>query len=442
MPSTAIRYAHQLALYFTFTLQSKAQVSEFKIMNKSRIYILGGHQSDFARNWLREQKSIFDLFSDSVIAGLTASKLDPADIQVGHVGNFVSASYTGQAHLGGLFGHVHPNLAYMPASSHEAACASGSMAVLAAMADLEAERYDLACVVGIEMMKVKEPPIKGDPLACAAWIGKEWVDSKAVWPCAFSDLIDEYQNTFGVNKAHLESISSKNYENAKSNPNAQSRQWNISQESFSDNDELNPVIAGNIRRLDCGQITDGAATVFLATAERAQKYAKEHGISIDNIPYIKGWGHINAPMQFSEKRRLAEGKATLLPHVEALFKQTLKRANLNSIEQVSGLEVHDCFNITEYMILDHSGLYEPGQAWKAIENGETQIGGKLPINASGGLIGQGHPVGATGVRMLLDCAKQTTHQYDGQQISDAGDMMTFNLGGSTTTCASFVVGTS
>jgi len=410
-------------------------------MSDSRIYILGGHQSDFSRNWGREQKSIFDLFSDSVQRALDKTKLDPADIQVGHVGNFVSASYTGQAHLGGFFGHVHPSLAYLPASSHEAACASGSMAVMAAMANLESGRYDLACVVGIEMMKVKEPEVKGDPLAGAAWIGKEWVNSKAVWPCAFSDLIDEYSATFGISKAHLEAISAKNYGNAKHNPNAQSRHWNVSAESFSDNDELNPVIAGNIRRLDCGQITDGAVTVFLATAERAQAYAKQAGINVDDIPYIKGWGHINAPMQFSQKRQLAQGKETLLPHVKTLFQQTLQRAGLTSIEQISGLEVHDCFNITEYMILDHCGLYAPGEAWKAIENGDTQIGGQLPINASGGLIGQGHPVGATGVRMLLDCAQQTTLSYQGQQIANAGDMMTFNLGGSTTTCASFIVGT-
>jgi acetyl-CoA C-acetyltransferase len=410
-------------------------------MSKSRIYILGGHQSDFARNWGREQKSIFDLFSDSVRGALEATKVDPADIQVGHVGNFVSASYTGQAHLGGFFGHVDPALAYLPASSHEAACASGSMAVLAAMADLESGRYDLACVVGIEMMKVKEPEVKGDPLAAAAWVGKEWVGSDMVWPCAFSDLIDEYAGAYGISRDHLEAISSKNYANAKHNPNAQSRNWNIPLDAFCDNDEVNPVIAGNIRRLDCGQITDGAATVLLATSERAHAYAKEHGINIDSIPYIKGWGHINAPMQFSEKRRLADGKSTLLPHVEALFQQTLKRAGLNSIEQISGMEVHDCFNITEYMIVDHSGLYTPGEAWKAIESGVTQVDGKLPINASGGLIGQGHPVGATGIRMLLDCAKQTTHRYEGLQIPDAGDMMTFNLGGSTTTCASFVVGT-
>ena len=411
-------------------------------MNNSRIYILGGQQTDFSRNIMREGKSIFDLFSESVQGALESTKLDPSDIQVGHVGNFVSASYTGQAHLGGFFGHVDPSLAYLPASSHEAACASGSMATLAAMADLEAGRYDLACVVGIEMMKVKDPQIKGDPLASAAWFGKEWQGSKFVWPCAFSDLVDEYQSTFGINKDHLNEISAKNYNNAKFNPNAQSRDWNVKTEDFNANDDSNPIIAGNIRRLDCGQITDGAATVFLATADRAQEYAAQHGINIDSLPYIKGWGHINAPMQFSEKLRLAEGKPYLLPHVKMLFEQTFARANISNISQIRGMEVHDCFNITEYMILDHSGLYNPGEAWRAIENGETKVDGSLAINASGGLIGQGHPVGATGVRMLLDCAKQSCGMYEGQQIENHGDMMTVNLGGSTTTCASFIVGSS
>jgi len=410
-------------------------------MKQQKVYILGGHQSDFARNWSRDGKSIYDLFSHSVLSALEVTKLDPQDIEVGHVGNFVSASYTGQAHLGGFFGHLDPALSYLPASSHEAACASGSMAILAAMADIESGRYELACVVGIEQMRVKEPKIPSDPLAAAAWVGEEWPKAQYVWPCAFSEMIDGYLQTFGVDKAHLRAISEKNYRNAKYNPNAQSREWDIQPESFSENNDANRVVDGHIRRMDCGQITDGTATVFLASEERAKRYAKQQAIAYESLPYIKGWGHINAPMRFKEKRRLAQGQSTLLPHVAALFEQTLARAGLHGIEQISGLEVHDCFNITEYMILDHSGLYPPGEAWRAIENGDTQLNGKLPINASGGLIGLGHPVGATGVRMLLDCAKQVAHCHAGQQIADAKDMMTFNLGGSATTCASFIVGT-
>jgi len=92
------------------------------------------------------------------------------------------------------------------------------------------------------------------------------------------------------------------------------------------------------------------------------------------------------------------------------------------------------------MIVDHTGLYAPGEAWKAIEEGVTQPDGALPVNVSGGLIGVGHPVGSTGVRMALDCYKQVTETSDGLQIDGAKNMMTFNLGGSTTTCASLVVG--
>lgn len=405
-----------------------------------RIYILGGYQSDFSRNWQREGVALYDLFKETVEGALIASKLDATDIQVGHVGNFVSASYTGQAHLGGLFGHIHPDLAYLPASSHEAACASGSMAILAAMADLEAGRYDLACVVGIEQMKVSAPKVSGDPLAAAAWVGQEWQSARYVWPSAFSDLIDEYQVAYNLDKRYLYEISRKNYRNAALNPNAQTRNWSVNDDCFVDDERLNPVVEGHIRRLDCGQISDGAVTVMLASEERAAEYAKLHAVSLSSIPYIKGWGHINAPMKFSDKRKLAQRQETLLPHVAMLFKQTLSRAGLSDINQISGMEVHDCFNITEYMILDHSGLYEPGQAWRGIENGDTQVGGRLPMNASGGLIGLGHPVGATGVRMLLDCYLQSTGQHPGQQIENVSNMMSVNIGGSTTSCASFIVG--
>jgi acetyl-CoA C-acetyltransferase len=92
------------------------------------------------------------------------------------------------------------------------------------------------------------------------------------------------------------------------------------------------------------------------------------------------------------------------------------------------------------MILDHSGLYAPGEAWKAIENGDISKAGKLPINMSGGLMGLGHPVGATGVRMLLDSYKQIAGAAGNYQIDNANNVMTFNLGGSATTCASFIVG--
>ncbi len=180
--------------------------------------------------------------------------------------------------------------------------------------------------------------------------------------------------------------------------------------------------------------------LFLASEEYAAAYARSRGIQLEQIPHIKGWGHINAPLALAEKCRLAEASSDVFPHLRKLFEQTLRRAGLNTIEEVDGIELHDCFTITEYVILDHTGLAPPGQIWECLEAGDTQPGGRLPTNMSGGLIGQGHPVGATGVRMLLDAWRQVTEQAGDWQIEGARNMMTCNLGGSATTCASFILG--
>ncbi|MCV6625536.1 MAG: acetyl-CoA acetyltransferase, partial [Cellvibrionaceae bacterium] len=295
-------------------------------------------------------------------------------------------------------------------------------------------------VLGVEMMRNVSGTAAANNLRGAAWVDKEWCDTDFVWPMAFSDMLAQYQQRYDLDKAHVAAIAQKNYHNARLNPNAQSRKWQFAEGAFSESDELNPPVAGHIRRQDCGQVSDGAAVVFLANADKARDYAKRRGIGFESIPQIKGWGHINAPMLFQEKLNHADKRGYLFPHVARLFQQVLSRAGLGSIHDVDGLEVHDCFNITEYMILDHAGLYPPGEAWRGIEAGVSQLGGALPFNPSGGLIGGGHPVGATGVRMLLDAYKQCSASAGDYQIEGARNMMTFNLGGSATTCASFLVG--
>ena len=113
---------------------------------------------------------------------------------------------------------------------------------------------------------------------------------------------------------------------------------------------------------------------------------------------------------------------------------------MSDVWQLDGIETHDCFSTTEYMAIDHFGLTAPGQSWQAIEDGVIEPGGKLPINPSGGLIGCGHPVGATGARMLFDAAKQVTGQAGSTQVEGAKTFATLNIGGSTATVVSFVVG--
>lgn len=406
----------------------------------SKIYILGGSQTDFSQNWVRSNRSLYDLFSHAVLAGLEDAKLEPKDIEVGHVGNFVAELFAGQGMLGGFFGHVHPDFSGMPASRHEGACASGSLAILAAMADLESGRYQTACVAGVEMMRNVSGEIAAQNLGAAAWVGKEAQDATYVWPAMFSDLADVYEERYGLKYEHLAEISKTNFAHAKLNPNAQTRHWSFDDAAFTQDDEANPVIEGWMRRQDCGQVTDGAAVVILATEERAAEYAKERGVELGSLPYIKGWGHTTAPMLFETKMQESAGGGYVMPATRKAITDAYARAGISGPEQLDAIETHDCFSITEYMAMEHFGLAAPGEAWKVVEEGEFKLGGKLPINPSGGLIGLGHPVGATGVRMVLDAAKQTTGRAGDAQVEGAKTMGTFNVGGSGTTNVSFVIG--
>lgn len=407
----------------------------------SPVFLLGGYQTDFKRNWAREGYEIFDMFRETLEHGLAETKLDATDIETAHVGNFTAELFCNQGHLGGFFAQVNPKLAGIPAGRHEGACASGSLALLGASAEIESGRYGLAAVLGIEMMR----NVSGDQAAAniggpAMWSGHECQGVKYPWPHMFSVLGDEYEKRYGLDHKHLMGISKNNFDNAKRNPNAQTRSWNFDALSFTQDDEANPVIDGRIRRQDCGQVSDGAAIVFLASQERATQYAAKHGLKLDDIPRIEGWGHRTASISYDAKIEYSKDKEYVFPHVRGTILDAFKRAGIKGPHELSGIETHDCFSTTEYMAIDHFGITPPGQSWRAVEDGTIAIGGRLPINPSGGLIGLGHPVGATGVRMVLDCAKQVTGKAGGYQVEGAKRFATLNIGGSATTTVSFIVG--
>ena len=404
------------------------------------VYILGGWQSDFAANWARQGMTLADAFSQAVGEGLAAVDLDPEDIDTGHVGNFAAELFTGQGLLGGFFGLVHPALDGLPTARHEAACASGSVAILAATAEIEAGRYDLACVVGIEQMRNVPGQKAAENLGSAAWVGEEFQDARFLWPRAFSDLADEYDRRYGLNYEHLMAIARNNFANGRRNPNAQTRDWRFPPEAFTDDDAANPVVEGRTRKQDCGQVTDGAAVVFLASERRARAYADQRGVSLESLPRIKGWGHRSAPISYARKVEASRDQPYVFPQVHRAIEDARARAGIADLSQVHAIEVHDCFTATQYMAIDHLGLTAPGESWKAIEDGSIALGGRLPINPSGGLIGAGHPVGATGVRMALDAFKQVTGTAGDCQVEGARTVQTLNIGGSTTTTVSLVVG--
>ncbi|GIW40009.1 MAG: acetyl-CoA acetyltransferase [Candidatus Binatia bacterium] len=404
------------------------------------VYVLGGYQTDFARNWKKENKHIVAMIREAVEEGLAATGLEPGDIQVGHVGNFAAELYTMQGHLGAFLVDVDPAFSGLPTARHEAACASGSIAILAASAEIEAGRYDCSLVVGVEQMKTVDPARGGDFLGTAAWYEREAKGIEFPFPKLFGRLGDEYDRRYGLKDEHLARISAVNYSNAKRNPNAQTRTWYMTEDHARCVGKFNTVIGGRIKVSDCSQVTDGAVSLFLASERFAAEYAKRRGLALEKIPRILGWGHRTAPIEFSAKIEESKNNPYVLPHTRQAILDAFRRAGLPDVWAVDAIETHDCFTTSEYMAIDHFGITAPGESWKAIEDGTIELGGKMPINPSGGLIGCGHPVGATGVRQVLDAYLQVTGQAGEYQVEGARRVATLNIGGSGTTSVSFVVG--
>ena len=403
-------------------------------------FVLGGHQSDFARNAAREGLDLTALMGEAARGALASARLYPADVGVAHVGNFAAEIYSGQGHLGGLLVDAVPELEGIAVSRHEAACASGSMAVLDATADLAAGRADVALVVGVELMRADGGFAAQAALSAAGRAHDEVVGLEYPWPKLFSDVADEYDRRHGLDEIHLAAIARKAFANAKGNPLAQTRTWSVGDATFAPDDETNPVVAGRLRRSDCSQVTDGAAAVVLATPRFAEAWAADRGIDLADVARIEGWGHRTARMTMADKFTASRDQPYVFPQLRAAALDAFARAGVASVDELDAIETHDCFTISEYAALDHLGLTAPGESWKAVEEGRTELGGDLPVNPSGGLLATGHPVGATGVRMLWDASRQVTGTAGECQVDGARRVATLNLGGSLTTVASFVVG--
>jgi acetyl-CoA C-acetyltransferase len=396
--------------------------------------ILGGYQSDFARNLAREGRGMADLVEEVASHTLARARVAPEQIESVHVGNAFGQLYTGQGHLGAMPATVVPGLWGTPSMRHEAACASGSIATLSAMAEIEAGRYDCVLVLGVEQEKTMPGAQAARVQAAAAFVGVETDVEGAIWPAMFEQVAAEYERRFGLDEAHLRALGELNLGNARSNPNAQTRGWKLGPESFAANDEANPVVAGRLRRNDCCQLTDGGAGIVLAS----QRWLREHGREGEGSR-ITGWGHQTVGLPIAPKLERSRGQDFVMPHVRKAITDAWARAGIAGAEDLDLIETHDCMTPSEYMAIDHFGITKPGKSWQAIEGGELARGGRIPMNPSGGLIGGGHPVGATGIRMLVDAASQVCGEAGEMQVEGARRAATLNIGGSTATTVSFIV---
>ncbi|MEK4060365.1 MULTISPECIES: acetyl-CoA acetyltransferase [Paenibacillus] len=418
----------------------------------SRVYILGGEQSDYERNWSKEGKTLAGMFREIIEDGLLLTNISIEEInklntqnKVGaFIGNFAAENYLSQGHLGAFLTEVDEVFYGLPSARYEAACASGSVAIDTAVAKIKSQEYDLAIVVGIEMMKTVNSKLSGSFLGSAAYFEKEAEGIDFPFPNLFSKLADVTIEKYNLDPNrymdNLAEISYINYSNAKRNPKSQTRNWFMNKSQSSQRKtESNPLVGGRLSVSDCSQTTDGAAIVFLASEEYARDYCRANNLQLRDMPYIKGYGHRVAPLTFNSKVRESNNEAYLLKWTRTAVQDAYSRAGLN-VETMDLFEIHDCFTSSEYASLSCLGLTQPGREFEAIESGLISFQGSKPVNPSGGLIGGGHPVGASGVRMLLDLYKQISNNAGDYQVEGAKNAMMLNIGGSATTNYSFIVG--
>lgn len=413
----------------------------------SKVYILGGAQTDFERNWKKEGKGMVALLKEVMADGLNHAGLTFEDVRslnrenrvACFVGNFIAEKYTDQGHLGAFLTEVDPAFYGVPSARYEAACASSSVAIDAAATKIRSGDYDVAIVVGWELMKTVNSKTGGDYLGRAAYYEKEGKGIEFPFPKLFGRLADEMLKKYPEldQKRFLNAlaqISNINYGNAKRNPLAQTRKWFMSYEQASTRGtETNPLVGGLLAVSDCSQVTDGAAVVVLCS----ERYVTDNGI--ENKPLIKGFGHRTAPMLFEKKMKDNEGSAYVLPWTRQAVLDAYRRSGL-TVEDIDVFETHDCFTSSEYAAISAFGLTEPGKEYEAVESGLIAFDGRKPINPSGGLIGCGHPVGASGARMMLDLYRQVTGTAGAYQVKGVKNGLMLNIGGSATTNYVFVVG--
>ena len=413
---------------------------------EKKVYILGGAQTDFERNWTKEGKNFIACLKEAVEDSFQNAEFTYDELQTlnkdnrvaAFVGNFIAEQYISQGHLGAFLTEVSPAFYGVPSARYEAACASSSVALDAAITKILAGEYDVCIVVGWEIMKSVNSKIGGDILGRAAYYEKEGKGVDLPFPKLFGRLADATIEKYGIDKDRylntLAQIAVNNYANAKRNPLAQTRKWFMSlDEATHRGTESNPNVGGLLGVSDCSQVTDGAAVVVLCS----EKYIKEKGI--DGKPVVKGYGHRTAPMLFDKKIADNAGSAYVLPWTRQACLDAYSRAGL-TVDDIDCFETHDCFTSSEYAAISAFGITEPGKEYEAVESGKIAFEGDKPINPSGGLIGCGHPVGASGARMFVDLYKQVTGQAGKYQVKGAKNAMMLNIGGSATTNYVFIVG--
>src|SRR3954470_6389098 len=406
------------------------------------VYILGGGRTDFKRNLKKEGKTIRHIIIEAGKKAIDDAKIDPGEIQAGAVGNFNAGQFTKQLQLGAFIPEIDPKLRGIPTMHTEAACASGALSVLLGAEWIIGGFYDVVLVVGAEQQKTMSSLDGSDVLGAAADYHNEKPEyGDFMFPKLFGRIAQIYAEKYGATEADLALVAWKNYAHAKLNPLAQMRDADLTLDSASQVSDKNPHVAPPLKVSDCSQITDGAASVVLVS----EKYLNRLGRDKSKTPRLLGFGHTTDYLALDKK------DVPIFSTARKAAEQVFAMSNLTP-RDVNGVEVHDCFSITELIVYEILGLAESGKGAELAKSGATalpqvrneKMKGKfpfeIPVNPGGGLIADGHPVGATGVRQVFDAYQQLTSQAGARQIENARRFLTFNMGGSLTTSVAMIWG--
>lgn len=371
--------------------------------------IVGWAHTPFGKFDAETVESLIVRAANEALADTGIGAADVDEIVLGHF----NAGFSPQDFTASLVLQADPQLRFKPATRVENACATGSAAVHQAIRAIDAGAARIVLVVGVEQMTRTPGPEIAKNLLRASYLPEDG-DTPAGFAGVFGIIAQKYFQKYGDQSDALAMIAAKNHHNGVSNPYAQMRK-DFGYEFCRAEGDKNPFVAGPLKRTDCSLVSDGAAALVIADSETAKSMSKAVN--------VKATAHAQDFLPMS-KRDILQFEGCSVAWQRALQKAGVKLGDLSFVE------THDCFTVAELIEYEAMGLTPQGQGARAIKEGWTQMGGKLPINPSGGLKSKGHPIGATGVSMHVLTAMQLLGQApEGMQVKGAKLGGIFNMGG-------------
>ncbi len=382
---------------------------------KDAVAIVGMGCTRFGERW---ESSTDDLLLEAVGEALGSAGVPRDDVDAYWLGTLGS----GQS---GLTLSRPLGIDYKPVTRVENYCATGSEAFRNACYAVASGAYDRVMAVGVE--KLKDSGFSGLLRADPPSDGTA-AELSLTAPAAFSLLDPAYTKKYGVDPGAMREamthVAWKNHVNGARNPKAQFRK-EVSRETI----EGAPKVAGRLGIFDCSGVSDGAAAAMIVRVEDAYEYT-------DRPIFVKALALAAGPMRGGLDPAY---DFTTFPEVVHSAADAYAQAGITDPRsELSLAEVHDCFTPTEIVLMEDLGFTDRGQAWKDMLAGDFDADGRLAVNVDGGLKSFGHPVGASGLRMLYEAFLQLRGEAGGRQLADPRLALTHNLGGRPGGCVSFV----